>query len=73
MEVIGWHLVGFSVAMEREAIGPAQDNPLHGSTEQLMADPVTNRDDAPGPDGGHGTAERADPSGFPTDGGTCGP
>ena len=35
MEVKGWHFVGFSVAIEREAIGPAQDVDPHGSTEQL--------------------------------------
>ena len=29
------HFVGCSVAIEREAIGPAQDDTLHGLTEQL--------------------------------------
>jgi hypothetical protein len=37
MEVQGWHLVGCSVAIEREAIDPAQDDIRHGSTEQLQS------------------------------------
>ena len=35
MEVKGYHFVGCSVTIEREAIGPAQDDTRHGSTEQL--------------------------------------
>ena len=38
MEVKGCHFVGCSVTIEREAIGPAQDDPLHGLTEQLLVD-----------------------------------
>ena len=41
MEVKGWHFVGCSVAIEREAIGPAQDVDPHGSTERLH--PPTSR------------------------------
>lgn len=37
-EVKGWHFVGCSAAIEREAIGPAQDDTPHSLTEPLLAD-----------------------------------
>ena len=68
MEVEGGRFVRCSVGTEDKPAGGR----AHTLTEQLLAD-SNYRDDSPGPDCDHGTDERADPSGFPTDGGTCGP
>ena len=38
MEVKGWHFVGCPVAIEREAVGPAQEVDPHGLTERLPMD-----------------------------------
>ena len=70
MEVKGWHFVGCSITIEREAIGPAQDDAPHGSTEQLLADQLLIG--TVGPDR-MVTTDPSDHSGFPTGGGTCGP